>query len=64
TSFTSTKSSSNGYFDRIIAVLMAVCMAIINLVRSVKDLAAKRLPDKNESQHKYSTLYPDSMPKE
>uniref|UniRef100_A0A0E0JV67 CRAL-TRIO domain-containing protein n=1 Tax=Oryza punctata TaxID=4537 RepID=A0A0E0JV67_ORYPU len=63
-SLTSIESSSNGSLDRIVAVLLAVFMAIITLVRSVKDLAAKRLPDKNESEQQYSTLYPDSMPKE
>uniref|UniRef100_A0A0D9VBV4 CRAL-TRIO domain-containing protein n=1 Tax=Leersia perrieri TaxID=77586 RepID=A0A0D9VBV4_9ORYZ len=62
-SLANAERSSNGSLDRIIPVLLAVFMAIISLVRSVKDLATKRLPDKKESEQQYST-YPDSMPKE
>ncbi|WVZ78000.1 hypothetical protein U9M48_025781 [Paspalum notatum var. saurae] len=55
---------SDSSLDKVIATLMACLMAIVMLVRSVKDLATKRLPYKDESEEKYSTLYPDSIPKE
>ncbi|KAG2655801.1 hypothetical protein PVAP13_1KG038400 [Panicum virgatum] len=51
---------SGSSWDMIIATLMA----IVVLVRSVKDLATKRLPYKTESEEIYSTLYPDSIAKE
>ncbi|KAG8058051.1 hypothetical protein GUJ93_ZPchr0002g26094 [Zizania palustris] len=62
-SLPSTERSSNSYWDQIIAVLLAFFMAITTVVRSVKDLATKKLPDKNDSEQ-YPTLYPDSVPKE
>jgi hypothetical protein len=43
---------------------MAFLLAIVMLARSVKDLAVKRLPYKNGSEENYSTLCPDSIPKE
>jgi len=55
---------SGSSWDMIIATLMASLMAIVVLVRSVKDLATKRLPYKTESEEIYSTLYPDSIAKE
>ncbi|KAJ1277778.1 hypothetical protein BS78_04G029200 [Paspalum vaginatum] len=55
---------SDSSLDKVIATLMACLMAIVMLVRSVKDLATKRLPYKDESEENYSTLYTDSIPKE
>jgi hypothetical protein len=55
---------SNRSWDQIVAALMAFLMTIVVLARSVKDLAVRRLPYKNESEENYSTLYPDSIRKE
>lgn len=55
---------SDSSLDKIVATLMACLMAIVMLVRSVKDLATKRLPYKTESEESYSTLYPDSTKEE
>ena len=55
---------SDSSWDMIIATLMASLMAVVVLVRSVKDLATKRLPYKTDSEESYSTLYPDSTAKE
>jgi len=55
---------SDGSWDKITATLMACLMAIVMLVRSVKDLATRRLPYKGGSEESYSTLYPDSIQKE
>ncbi|XP_006646841.1 phosphatidylinositol/phosphatidylcholine transfer protein SFH8-like [Oryza brachyantha] len=63
-SLASTERSSNGSWDRMVAVLVAIFMAVVTLVQSVKYLATKRLPYKDESEQQCSTLYPDSMPKE
>ncbi|XP_062218128.1 phosphatidylinositol/phosphatidylcholine transfer protein SFH6-like [Phragmites australis] len=60
---TTTRPSTSSW-DQIVAALLAFFMAILMLVRSVKDLAIKRLPYKNESEENYSQLYPDSIPKE
>nr|CAB3445496.1 unnamed protein product [Digitaria exilis] len=55
---------SDSSWDKIVATLMACFMAIVMLVRSVKDLATKRLPYKTESEESYSTLYPESTKEE
>ncbi|OEL36120.1 Phosphatidylinositol/phosphatidylcholine transfer protein SFH6, partial [Dichanthelium oligosanthes] len=58
------KRPSDSSWDKIVATLMACLVAIVMLVRSVKDLATNRLPHKTESEESYSTLYPDSTGKE
>ena len=63
-SLASAARSSNWSWDQIVASVMAFVVAIVTLVRSVKDLATRRLPDKIESEEQYSALYPDSMRKE
>lgn len=64
-SFVKTASKpSDRSWDKIAATLMACLMAIVMLVRSVKDLATRRLPYKGGSEESYSTLYPDSVQKE
>lgn len=60
---TASKRSDRSW-DKITATLMACLMAIVMLVRSVKDLATRRLPYKGGSEESYSTLYPDSIQKE
>ncbi|AQK60947.1 Putative CRAL/TRIO domain containing, Sec14p-like phosphatidylinositol transfer family protein [Zea mays] len=51
-------------WDKIAANLMACLMAIVMLVRSIKDLATMRLSSKGGSEESYCTLYPDSVQKE
>ncbi|CAN6277482.1 unnamed protein product [Urochloa humidicola] len=57
-------SDYSSWDNKAVATLMACLMAIVMLVRSVKDLATKRLPYKTESEESYSTLYPDSTKEE
>ncbi|XBI44958.1 hypothetical protein VPH35_109542 [Triticum aestivum] len=60
---TATKAS-NRSLDQIIPALMAFVIAIVTLLRSVKDVATKRLADKNESDEQSSAVYQDCIPKE
>ncbi|PWZ22794.1 Phosphatidylinositol/phosphatidylcholine transfer protein SFH6 [Zea mays] len=55
---------SDSSWDKIVATLMACLMAIVMLVRSVKDLVTRRLPYKGGSEEIHSTLYPDPIQKE
>jgi len=63
-SLATTTKASNRSLDQFIPALMAFVMAIVTLLRSVKDVAIKRLPDKNESDEQSSAMYQDCIPKE
>ncbi|KAF7077860.1 hypothetical protein CFC21_082367 [Triticum aestivum] len=63
-SLATTTKASNRSLDQIIPALMAFVIAIVTLLRSVKDVATKRLPDKNESDEQSSAVYQDCIPKE
>jgi hypothetical protein len=62
-SMKSTTKASNRSLDQILPALMAFVVAIVTLLRSVKDIATKRLSDKNESEEQSSELYHDSFSK-
>uniref|UniRef100_A0ACD5TC95 Uncharacterized protein n=1 Tax=Avena sativa TaxID=4498 RepID=A0ACD5TC95_AVESA len=62
-SLKSTTKASNMSLDQILPALMAFVVAIVTLLRSVKDIATKRLSDKNESEEQSSELYHDSFSK-
>uniref|UniRef100_A0A453N760 CRAL-TRIO domain-containing protein n=1 Tax=Aegilops tauschii subsp. strangulata TaxID=200361 RepID=A0A453N760_AEGTS len=63
-SLATTTKASNRSLDQIIPALMAFVIAIVTLLRSVKDVATKRLADKNESDEQSSAVYQDCIPKE
>ena len=63
-SLQSTTKASNRSLDQILPALMAFVIAIVTLLRSAKDIATKRLSDKNESEEQGSALYQDCFPKE
>ncbi|KAK1614544.1 hypothetical protein QYE76_020061 [Lolium multiflorum] len=62
-SLKSTTKASNRSLDQILPALMAFVLAIVTLLRSVKDIGTKRLSDKNEPEEQSSELYHDSFPK-
>uniref|UniRef100_A0ACD5Z994 Uncharacterized protein n=1 Tax=Avena sativa TaxID=4498 RepID=A0ACD5Z994_AVESA len=62
-SLKSTTKASNRSLDQILPALMAFVVAIVTLLRSVKDIATKRLSDKNESEEQSPELYHDSSSK-
>ena len=55
-SLATTTKASNRSLDQIIPALMAFVIAIVTLLRSVKDVATKRLADKNESDEQSSAV--------
>uniref|UniRef100_A0ACD5V897 Uncharacterized protein n=1 Tax=Avena sativa TaxID=4498 RepID=A0ACD5V897_AVESA len=62
-SLKTTTKASNWSLDQILPALMAFVVAIVTLLCSVKDIATKRLSDKNESEEQSSELYHDSFSK-
>lgn len=63
-SLAATTKAPNRSLDQVIPALMAFVIAIVTLLWSVKDVATKRLPHKNESDEQSSSIYQDCIPKE
>ena len=63
-SLKSTSTLSNRSLDQILPALTDFVIAIVTLLRSVKDIATKRLSDKKESEQQSSAVYQDCFPKE